>query len=113
MPVHTDDDAFLSCVGVFDTKKNAKVKKDSEILAYMCFPLRNLRVALRHGDVIFFNPLEAHCISSKAVDRDILCASLYCKTAQVGLNCNSIPLSNGVKLQLKQNKLDSMITQLE
>jgi len=35
-----------------------------------------------------FDPLEPHCISSRAVDMDIYCMSFYCKNALVGGNDN-------------------------
>lgn len=53
-----------------------------------------MAVPLRPGDVIIFNPLEPHAISSRCEpDDEVFCVSVYLKSAVVGLNDNSIPLS--------------------
>jgi hypothetical protein len=44
---------------------------------------------LRNGDLLLINPLLNHCISSRATkDEDVICTSLYLKTALVGGNNN-------------------------
>ena len=55
-------------------------------------------VALRHGDSLIFDPTEPHCVSSKAVGRDIYCLSFYCKSALFGGNDNLRPLTNSEKM---------------
>jgi hypothetical protein len=43
-------------------------------------------VALRPGDLLIFNALEPHAISSRCHKSDkLLCVSMYLKTAVVGL----------------------------
>ncbi|CAJ1935863.1 unnamed protein product, partial [Cylindrotheca closterium] len=64
-----------------------------DILAYFCFPYAGFAVVLRHGDCLIFDPTEPHCISSKAVSRDIYCTSFYCKSALIGGNDNSKKLT--------------------
>jgi hypothetical protein len=59
----------------------------------MCFPEQGVAVALRPGDVIFFNPQYYHCVSGKCVEYDtekVYLTSFYMKTMQLGLNDNSI-----------------------
>ena len=86
LPVHTDEDAFYSVAFVL---ADMKVEQNSEILAYFCFPQKGLAVAMRQGDILIFNPLEPHCISSKRVSQDIMCCSIYLKSKLVGGNDNS------------------------
>jgi hypothetical protein len=51
-------------------------------------------VALRPGDLLIFNALEPHAISSRCHKSDkLLCVSMYLKTAVVGLNNNDIKLT--------------------
>ena len=69
------------------------MEKDSEILNYFCFPEYGYAVALRHGDILLFNPLVEHCDSSKRVDHDVFCCSLYVKSKLVGGNNNTEELT--------------------
>ncbi len=63
------------------------------VVAYFCFPRLGIAVPLRPGDMIFFNPSEEHCISSRVDNKDtIYCVSLYIKSNVVGLNDNSLAL---------------------
>jgi len=91
LPQHQDEDAFLSVTMIYDTKRN-----DKDILAYFCFAGLGFAVAMHHGDVLIFDPLEPHCISSRAVDRDIYCMSFYCKSALVGGNNNEREVTEAV-----------------
>jgi len=91
LPQHKDQDAFLSATMVFDTNKS-----DDDILAYFCFAGLGFAVAMHHGDVLIFDPLEPHCISSRAVGRDIYCMSFYCKSALVGGNDNEREVTEAV-----------------
>ena len=87
LPIHIDHDAFYSITFVVS---NETTEMDSEVLCYFCFPDQGVAVALRHGDVLLFNPLVPHCISSKRVKHDIFCASIYLKSKFVGGNDNSL-----------------------
>ena len=64
------------------------------IVAYFAFTKLGIAIPLRPGDVLFFNPLEEHCISSRCCnDDDIYCLSLYLKSDNIGLNDNSKELT--------------------
>ena len=66
---------------------------EQRVVAYFCFPRLGIAVPLRPGEMIFFNPSEEHCISSRVDDKDtIYCVSLYIKSNVFGLNDNSLPL---------------------
>lgn len=96
-PAHIDNDFFLSVFQV-NVHKNRDEKLDinDSIVHYFCFPEFGLAVALRDGDVLFFNPTTCHCLSEKTEifkNVDVHVSTFYLKTAHVGLNNNSIPLS--------------------
>ncbi|CAB9526612.1 unknown protein [Seminavis robusta] len=87
--VHTDQDFFWSATTVIQKDMPLKVH-NSPICNYFCFPTLGISVALRHGDILLFNPLVPHCISSRCdVTKDEFCISLYLKTAVVGGNNNN------------------------
>lgn len=90
LPMHDDRDAFLSLVTICDSQQDPN---EQDVLAYFCFPAIGHAFAMRHGDTLIFNPRKKHCVSSKAVSRDIYVMSLYCKTSLVGGNDNSKPLT--------------------
>jgi hypothetical protein len=100
-PAHVDEDAFLSCLTVSflpesrDRQKKHRYELEMEIALYFCLPEYSVCVALRPGDVIFFNPLEYHCISQRTEsykNEKIFVTSFYLKAKQLGLNDNDIPL---------------------
>jgi hypothetical protein len=102
-PAHTDNDAFLTALTVsfvphaIRHRKYFYVGKDLPVAVYMCFPTEGIAVALRPGDVIFFNPQYHHCVSGRCdhyIDEKIHLSSFYMKTMQLGLNDNSIALDN-------------------
>ena len=52
------------------------------------------QLPLWSSDVLFFNPKEPHCISSRSRAEDtVYCLLLYLKSANIGLNNNGIPLT--------------------
>jgi hypothetical protein len=59
-PAHVDDDAFLTALTVSFTpevnlnKKDCYKEKDISVAVFLCFPEIGAAVALRLGDVIFF-----------------------------------------------------------
>ena len=110
LELHEDDDAFLSIVSVYNqddiiVKKMPKktksknsyisqVQKDSQIVKYFTFSVGH-SVGLRTGDILVFNPLFEHCISTKTEQcraSDVYCVSFYFKSLVLGLNDNSIPV---------------------
>lgn len=90
LPGHVDDDIMYSVVTCL-LQDDHTYKPEDLIVAYFCFPSLGIAVPLRPGDILIFNPLEPHCISSKCRSSDtVLGTSMYVKTAIVGLNDNSI-----------------------
>ncbi len=67
---------------------------DADVCNYFTFAEQGIAVVLRPGDMLIFNPLYHHCLSSRTlVDEsvDVFCLSLYRKTAVVvGKNDNSL-----------------------
>ena len=99
---HTDQDFALSVVSLHVKGHQYKINGD-DVMAYFCFPRLGIAVALRPGDVLIFNPLEPHAISSTCSDRkDVFCVSYYLKTAVVGLN------DNGMELEPHEEKLAAL-----
>ena len=102
-PAHVDKDAFISCLmcshvpskNVFNEKHKCTMKQ--AIACYFCFPEWGRYVALRPGDILFFNPLHYHCISDRTEaykDEKVFVTSFYLKTAQIGRNDNDIDIEN-------------------
>ena len=90
---HTDDNFAYSALTVHLKQHNYSIKEDS-IGVYFCFPRLGMAVALRPGDILIFNPLEPHAVSSRVKKGDeVLVLSMYLKTAIVGLNDNTIELT--------------------
>ena len=97
---HSDKD-FTYCATSIHMREEYTLTH--KIVAYFAFPKLGLAIPLRPGDVLFFNPKEEHCISSRCDNKDdIYCMSLYLKSDNIGLNDNSIPLSQTEELLLNQ-----------
>jgi hypothetical protein len=120
-PAHTDEDAFLGCMTVSYWKEEIKGKKEKKekethyykendaVALYLCFPRVGFCVALRPGDVCFFNPLEYHCISQRTdayKNEDVFVSSFYLKSHVVGGHDNSqvFEVSNGIYLDNLQTE---------
>ncbi|KAI2495244.1 hypothetical protein MHU86_19298 [Fragilaria crotonensis] len=59
---------------------------DADVSNYFTFAEQGIAVALRPGDMLIFNPLYHHCLSSRTSafqSVDVFCLSLYLKTAVV------------------------------
>ena len=104
---HSDDDAYFTALTVNVKKKGAAEAtvpmEDMPICQYFCFPELGLAVALRPGDVLFFNPVKMHCCSLKTAayaDYDVHISSYYLKAGHIGLNNNSLPLKEDDKVWL-------------
>lgn len=88
---HIDADYF-QCVVTAHTPRHYIM--NDNILCYFCFERLGLVIPMRPGDLIVFNPREPHHVSSRCNDVDnVYVVSLYLKSANVGLNDNSINLS--------------------
>ena len=97
LPMHTDEDAFLSVVSVhckedIDNRTNSYRNRCS-ISKFFTFD-NSISVGLRSGDLLIFNPTVGHCISTLTDEyrnRHVYCVSHYFKSKVVSLNDNSIP----------------------
>jgi hypothetical protein len=91
-PTHVDDDYLFSIhqLNVDGCLAN------NEIAQCFCFPTFGFAIGLRPGDVILFNPHIYHCLSEKSTPyakKDVHVTTFYIKTAHVGKNDNSLPLT--------------------
>jgi hypothetical protein len=101
-PSHIDHDAFLSCLTVSCVKKGTeyqkqKIELNMAVAVYFCFPEQNVAVALRPGDILFFNPLYRLCLSQRTIEyieEDVYVTSFYLKSGQLSGNDNSIEFDN-------------------
>ena len=90
---HTDDDFTLSIAHVLLGGRKSYHLNDA-VVVYFCFPTLGVAVPMRPGDFLLFNARIPHCISSRCcVDDDIMCISMFLKTAVVGGNDNGRPLN--------------------
>ncbi len=90
---HTDDDFTLSIAHVLLGGRQSYHLDDS-VVVYFGFPTLGVAVPMRPGDFLLFNARIPHCISSRCcVDDDIMCISMFLKTAVVGGNDNGRPLN--------------------
>jgi hypothetical protein len=97
---HTDADFTMSISQVF-LKGRSEYLPNDDVVAYFCFPTIGIAVPLRPGDYFMFNALIPHCISSCCkLEDEIMCASVYLKTAIVGMNNNDLSLTSEQKLVL-------------
>jgi len=99
LSMHIDDDSFLSIVHVqcrYDLKNcsngKSKYSLQSDIVKYFTFDDK-FSVALRSGDILIFNPVIPHCISTSTdqySSHNVYCISHYLKSKIIGRNNNSI-----------------------
>ena len=65
---HMDEDFFYSLTttaSAYGLLQNTdRYRMDAEVCNYFTFPEQGLAVALRPGDMLLFNPMYHHCISS-------------------------------------------------
>jgi hypothetical protein len=91
-PAHRDDDYLFSIHQV-----NVDGCLDcEEIVQCFCFPTLGFAIGMRPGDILLFNPHVYHCLSEKTdafADKDVHVTTFYVKTAHVGKNDNSLPLT--------------------
>jgi hypothetical protein len=92
---HTDDDAFYGVVTNLDSDPTKIPSMDDDVSLFFTFPTLGLAIALRPGDILFFNPTIYHSVSSRCnPQQNIWCTSLYTKNAVVGGNDNLLLLEN-------------------
>ena len=76
-PWHIDDDMFLSFLSCMSEEE----QDNEETMYYFVFPEYKLRVPLKPGDVIVFNPLKLHsCSNCRIKDSHIFSAYVSKKT---------------------------------
>jgi hypothetical protein len=91
LQVHVDKDVTMSMVLIL---KHQACEVEDDVVVYFGFPRLNVAVPLRPGDILLFNALEPHALSSRCnIEDELVCMSLYYKTAVAGLNDNSMPLT--------------------
>ena len=95
---HVDEDFFYSLTTVASeqgVQDNDRYMMEAAICNYFTFAEQGIALALRPGDMLIFNPLHHHCLSSRTAryeNDDVFCLSLYLKTAVVGQNDNRLPM---------------------
>ena len=103
---HTDDDFTMSIAHVL-LGGMTSYNLDDSVVVYFCFPTLGVAVPMRPGDFLLFNAQLPHCISSRCrADDDIMCISMFLKTAVVGDN------DNGKDLNDTQQYLSDLYRQL-
>lgn len=93
-PAHIDQDFVFSILQI--TSAGLQCSTDDPPCQHFCFPEFGRAIALRPGDVLLFNPHVYHCMAPKTAHyqaHDVHATSLYTKTGHVGLNNNSIELT--------------------
>ena len=91
LQAHVDKYVTMSMVMIL---KHRACKVQDDVVVYFGFPRLGVAVLLRPGDILLFNPVEPHALSSRRnVEDELVCISLYYKTAVAGLNDNSRPLT--------------------
>ena len=96
---HTDDDFFYSLTTIvsqygLELGRFDSYRLDAEVTNYFTFAEQGIAVAVRPGDMLIFNPMYQHCLTSRTLhcqEKDVFCLSLYLKTAIVGGNNNHAP----------------------
>jgi hypothetical protein len=107
--VHTDQDFFYSLLIMASAhalqEHIDRYSMEAKVCNYFTFPEQGIAVALRPGDMLLFNPLYQHCLSSRTSfyeNKDVFSLSLYLKTAVVGKNDNTLPLTDADLDSLQQ-----------
>jgi len=87
---HTDKD-FTYCCTTIHTKVGYTMNQN---VGYFTFPRLVIAIPIRPGHVLFFNPQESHCVSSRCDNADhIYCLSLYFKSDNISKNDNKLALN--------------------
>jgi hypothetical protein len=106
--LHMDDDFFhsiLTLASHYALRDDIdQYQLDAPVSNYFVFAEQGVAVALRPGDMLVFNPNYNHCLSSRTStyeNKDVFYNSLYLKSAVVGKNDNTIPLTQ-TEIELTQ-----------
>jgi hypothetical protein len=101
-PAHVDDDFLFS---IHQVNVEGCLQWD-DVVQCFCFPTYGFAIGLRPGDVILFNPHVYHCLSEKSevyCSKDVHVTTFYVKTAHVGKNNNTVPLTEEEELYYNMN----------
>jgi hypothetical protein len=91
---HTDANFTMSISQVF-LKGRPEYNVNDDVIMYFCFPTLGVSVSLPLGNYFMFNALIPHCISSRCnMEDEIMCTSVYLKTAIVGMHNNDLKLTH-------------------
>jgi hypothetical protein len=91
LATHVDADYTYSATSVH---WQGLYQYDDKILCYFAFLRLGIAIPLCPGDVLFLNPNEPHCVSSRVQNADdIYCVSLYLKSDNIGKHGNGIGIS--------------------
>ena len=108
LPAHVDEDAFFSitstlcCNEICVEGQNEKKKHTNEcpISNYFTFPSTGHAVGLRPGDILMFNSMCTHCMSTKTDEYngiDVANISLFTKMQNIYKHDNDIELTEEEK----------------
>eukprot|EP00534_Pseudo-nitzschia_fraudulenta_P003218 CAMPEP_0201136286 /NCGR_PEP_ID=MMETSP0850-20130426/54804_1 /ASSEMBLY_ACC=CAM_ASM_000622 /TAXON_ID=183588 /ORGANISM="Pseudo-nitzschia fraudulenta, Strain WWA7" /LENGTH=327 /DNA_ID=CAMNT_0047407577 /DNA_START=5 /DNA_END=988 /DNA_ORIENTATION=+ len=73
---HTDKDFYYSLLTVAAPSH----RYDKSIIYWFVFPSYNVKVALRSGDVVLFNPMIPHCCSNPLIEGSTILSSYSSQT---------------------------------
>ena len=98
---------FYSVVTVQAEKSDGTLYSMSDdICYYFVFAKYGVAVAHHPGDVLLFNPLAYHSVTTLVnLDNEVWCCSLYLKTGVVGKNDNNMPLTELEKEWLRNDQV--------
>ena len=82
--VHTDADFFYTLLGGPATDANKDV-----VLYYFVFPEYGFKVPMRHGDLMFFDPMQYHCCTNQSRPKKNLIFSGYSSKKTVATDSNN------------------------
>ena len=100
--MHSDVDYTYCAISIHQREEYLE---SQNVVAYFAFPRLGIAIPLRPGDILFFNPKEWHCVSSRCDnDEEIFCMSLFLKSANIGKNDNSMTLMPDQVALLSQYK---------
>ena len=79
--VHIDDDYYFTTLSVLSTDQ----QHHGEVIYYFCFPEYGIKIPLKSGEILIFNPLIYHsCSNPKYENSYIFSAYVAKKTVMAG-----------------------------
>lgn len=108
-PAHTDEDSFLSALLVThvpqekENNRYMNYETIAEVAVYFCYPTLGIAIALRPGDILFFNPLHYHCCSQREShykNDKLYLTSFYLKNKQMNGNDNNVEVNETIEFEV-------------